>query len=381
MSIQNAEVAGAAAVQTLSVASSDARREYLFHPVVDFFCLGGASLIALALLSLLSPASAWQAETALVAALVANFVNHPHFAHSYQIFYRGFRNKAWGDQYPAWLRRRYIVAGIVVPILLTGFFVAGYFSGNARVLGFGVNAMTFFVGWHYVKQGYGMLMVDAALKRRFFDEREKKVLLVNAYACWIASWLGLNWAAGESQYWGLPNVAIPIPDALFYAGIAAAAVTTLALIYILARKTAGGKRPPVNGTVAYLTSIYAWLLFARINPLFILVIPAFHSLQYLLVVWRFQINRERGLAGVSAGFTRAMALRLARFAIAGLVLGFAGFWFLPSMLDKAAAYDREVFGAAMFLFVFWIFINVHHYFLDNVMWRRENPDTKKYLFT
>ena len=34
----------------------------------------------------------------------------------------------------------------------------------------------------------------------------------------------------------------------------------------------------------------------------------------------------------------------------------------------------------MFLFVFWIFINVHHYFLDNVMWRRENPDTKKYLF-
>jgi hypothetical protein len=34
----------------------------------------------------------------------------------------------------------------------------------------------------------------------------------------------------------------------------------------------------------------------------------------------------------------------------------------------------------MFLFVFWICINVHHYFLDNVMWRRENPDTRKYLF-
>jgi hypothetical protein len=30
--------------------------------------------------------------------------------------------------------------------------------------------------------------------------------------------------------------------------------------------------------------------------------------------------------------------------------------------------------------MFWIFINVHHYFLDNVMWRRENPDTGKYLF-
>lgn len=34
----------------------------------------------------------------------------------------------------------------------------------------------------------------------------------------------------------------------------------------------------------------------------------------------------------------------------------------------------------MFLFVFWIFINVHHYFLDNVIWRAENPETRQHLF-
>ena len=42
-------------------------------------------------------------------------------------------------------------------------------------------------------------------------------------------------------------------------------------------------------------------------------------------------------------------------------------------------YDRGIFGSQMFLFMFAIFINVHHYFLDNVMWRRENPDIAKYL--
>lgn len=375
MSVQNADVAVAA-----RAASAGARREYLFNPVVDFFCLGGASLIALVLLSLLSPVSAWQPQVALIAAMVAHFVNHPHFAHSYQIFYRGFRDKAFGENYPQWLRRRYIFAGLVVPVLLVGFFLVGVFSGNARVLGVGANIMAFFVGWHYVKQGYGMLMVDATLKRRFFDDTEKKILLINAYACWIASWFALNVAAADSQYWGVPTVVIPVPELLFHAGVAVAAVTTLVMLYMLGRKTVSGKRPPLNGTLAYLVSIYAWIQFAQVNPLYVLVIPAFHSMQYLLVVWRFQINRERGLSGMTDGVSRQMVLRLGRFAVVGLVLGFAGFWFLPSALNMVADYDKQVFGAAMFLFMFWIFINVHHYFLDSVMWRRENPDTKKYLF-
>jgi len=267
-----------------------------------------------------------------------------------------------------------------VPILLVGFFLVGALSSNPRVLGVGANIMAFFVGWHYVKQGYGMLMVDAALKRRFFDDNEKKILLVNAYACWVASWLGLNVAAADSQYWDVPTLALPVPEFLFHAGIAVAGITSLAMLYMLGRKTASGRHPPLNGTLAYITSIYAWLLFAHTNPLFVVVIPAFHSLQYLLVVWRFQINRERDLSEAGAGLTRPMAMRLARFAIIGLVLGFAGFWFLPSALQHIVSYDTQLFGTAMFLFIFWIFINVHHYFLDNVMWRRENPETKKYLF-
>jgi hypothetical protein len=69
------------------------------------------------------------------------------------------------------------------------------------------------------------------------------------------------------------------------------------------------------------------------------------------------------------------------FVLTGLLLGYLGFWGVPQVLDKLVPYDRVAFGGTMFLFVFWIFINVHHYFLDNVMWRRENPDTRKYLFS
>ena len=27
-----------------------------------------------------------------------------------------------------------------------------------------------------------------------------------------------------------------------------------------------------------------------------------------------------------------------------------------------------------------IFIDIHHYFLDNVMWRKDNPDVSRHLF-
>jgi len=30
--------------------------------------------------------------------------------------------------------------------------------------------------------------------------------------------------------------------------------------------------------------------------------------------------------------------------------------------------------------VFWTFINVHHYVIDNVIWRADNPETRAHLF-
>ena len=36
--------------------------------------------------------------------------------------------------------------------------------------------------------------------------------------------------------------------------------------------------------------------------------------------------------------------------------------------------------SAVFVFIFVMWINIHHYFIDNVIWRRDNEDVRKYLF-
>ncbi|WP_292640252.1 hypothetical protein [Mesorhizobium sp.] len=68
------------------------------------------------------------------------------------------------------------------------------------------------------------------------------------------------------------------------------------------------------------------------------------------------------------------------FIIIGGILGILGFWLVPIALSVLVPYNKEVFGSSLFLFIAWIFINVHRYFLDNVMWRRGNPEVSKYLF-
>ena len=152
-------------------------------------------------------------------------------------------------------------------------------------------------------------------------------------------------------------------------------------------------RARARGTASspYFVTLYLWTAFANVNPAVLLLIPAFHALQYLAVVWRFKSNAvgsdpsaayvpaAAGLFGIRP--PRIQIVRLATFAISGVALGFAGFWGIPRFLNSAVAYDQALFGPTLFLFVFWLFINVHHYFLDSVMWRGENPDVRRHLFT
>lgn len=361
---------------------------HLFGPVIDFLCLGGSSLLLLPFIFLL-PEAQLQAQVATAMMLLTNLLNHPHFAHSYQIFYRGYGKKAFSGALGRQMQVRYLVAGLIVPVLLAAFLGYGALSADPLLLGYGGNLMALAVGWHYAKQGYGMLMVDAALKRRYLDDRTKKILLVNGYAVWLAAWVGLNLAVREDNLWGLAYYSFAVPPPLFYLTAGAACVTTALSVWALAMHWKAKGALPLTGVVAYGVSLYLWLAFLNVNLLWALVVPALHSMQYLTVVWRYQLNYEKAQLD-SADYRKGSLLRavfganpaghMAGFVLTGAVLGFLAFWAIPVLADAVVPYNRQAIAGFLFLFTFWIFINVHHYFLDSVMWRRENPDTRLYLF-
>jgi hypothetical protein len=367
----------------LDAGRSNAAQTSLLHPLVDFFFLGGATLVIAPLLWIM-PISAlpWVAGISI---FLSNFINYPHFAHSYQIFYRNFREKLTDATMPLPLRARYWFAGIILPTLLIAFMLVCVVREDVRRLGLAGNLMVFLVGWHYAKQGYGMLMVQAAIHKRFFDSNEKNILQINAYACWVFAWLLLTYTLGQRSLFGIEYYLLNVDVAWVYvAGGIAAATTAMTLGMLVLKGYRKHWTLPWTGVVAYLTTLYVWLL-AALHPLLMFVVPVLHSLQYLTVVWRFEYNRERANDGggwlLRQAFGDTTRKRFARFIVLGLFLGFLGFLFVPITLDTYVGYNTELLSNALFLFIFWIFINTHHYFIDNVIWRRENPETREHLFS
>lgn len=352
---------------------------YLFSPWVDFFCLGGATLLIIPWFALLPVEWKTYGDVLVLTTLLAHFINNPHFAHSYHLFYRGFSARGFSAEYPREWRIRYLVAGVAVPLALLGFFLWCLVTKNGRALGYSVNLMFFTVGWHYVKQGYGMLMLDAVLKRRFFAEREKKILLWNAYAVWFLSWLLANESAYKADYWGIAYYTFAAPAPILTAIEVLAAASSAAVLAMLGLKWRATRQlPPVNGLVAYGVALYLWLLYR--DPVLTLIFPALHSIQYLVVVWRYELNLQQARGAEAKLPALSLSLRMALFYALAMGLGYLGFWMGPQWLSKMFPTMLEGVGSGAFLLAAWIFINVHHYFLDSVVWRKGNPETGQYLF-
>lgn len=99
--------------------------------------------------------------------------------------------------------------------------------------------------------------------------------------------------------------------------------------------------------------------------------------QYLTVVWRYKWNEWS-----TASTGRHLSREAASFALRGIFLGVLGFWIVPSLIDFARTghITTGMAQTSSALACAWLFINVHHYLLDNVMWRKGNPSVAKHLF-
>lgn len=348
-------------------------KQHLHGSIIDPMLLGIGSVFVLVLIFWLAHgdpnARTWSLSTTLV---LANIVNHPHFAVSYQIFYSNYWEKLTSSDTSRSLRLRYLIVGLVVPSIIILVLALGVIAEEAKVIGLVVNSMFFLVGWHYIKQGYGIAMVDAALKKRFFSQSEKNGLLVNGYLVWILSWVWANvdQAGAAKRYFDIPYYIIPFPVALLDILQLCVILTSINLARLIWLRMREGKAVAWVGFASYLVSLYVWLLVR--DPILLVWYPLFHSIQYLAVVSRFQINRYSA--------SRYGGLRLLLSAAISVLLGYYFFWVIPEWLDQNINYDRDVFGSTLFIVIFWVFINIHHYFIDTVMWRKENADVKKYIF-
>lgn len=354
----------------------------LLARIAELMAVGGATFVVFPLALLLRTLFGLDdAELAVgfVMFHAAHFINDPHFAVTYLLFYRGIRARTLGGSRAS--RTRYLLAGFVAPLVLVAWAATALVLRSAQALGALVQLMFLLVGFHYAKQGFGALSVLSARRGVAWSAAERRALLLHCYAAWTFAWANPTRAAGEFEekgvvYWGPGS-----PRWLDLSMLCVFLLSALWLAWTLARKWRREQRLPVMPLAVFLVTVWLWTVFTRLDPLVRYVIPALHSIQYLYFVWLLKRNEARAEEGPPA-FGPPVATRLTTLALGALALGFVLFRGAPQLLDGMLATHwgtdaaAEALGETPVFAAFFVVVNIHHYLMDAVIWRRENPDTR-----
>ncbi len=131
-----------------------------------------------------------------------------------------------------------------------------------------------------------------------------------------------------------------------------------------------GRYPSLNVLAPFVALYIWWLPQTRQFDFYFLLVPLFHSLQYLAFVYKIEETRLRG---VPQRQLRATGI------IAGVVIaGWFAFEFGPNAVDSRLG-TFDAWGMFFFFTAATLFINIHHYFIDNVLWRFRDPHVRSYL--
>ncbi len=370
-------------ITAVSNPADAARHRVLVSRYADFWLMGGLSIVFLGgvwvLTSMyhfnITPQIAW---TAYYAAFVVNF---PHFAYSYQLFYKGFGERLLSPETSRMSKLRMMIAGVIVPVLLLDYFAWSYATENARLLGYAVQAMYFFVGWHYVKQGYGALITLSVYRGIFYSAWEKRILYGNAYAVWLFAWIKLNSIMKDSNlYYDIRYFILDLPDWVLLLATAAVCISTVMMVGVFLKSLILDKKKiSVSGVTGYICASYLWTMLPYINPAFFISVAFFHSLQYLPFVFKYKASEFKKTAGAQQKNLKRYAGVLV-FIVLGIILGGGFLRIFPDQMDMLHREWRPFFSQSFFAVMFSLFINIHHYFIDSAFWRRDNRQVQDFLF-
>lgn len=352
---------------------------------IEFLVVGGATFLFIPIGWLLRAVLGLDFAVYYVsfAAFYAAWViNDPHFAVTYLLFYRNVRGRVLGNVLPPLERARYVAVGFVAPVLLAAWAVTALAIRSAPMLGYLIQLMFFLVGWHYVKQGFGVLMVLSARRGFRFLPRERWAFLVHCFAAWAYAWSSPADAGSPVEEHGV--VYFTLPHGVLQERVTF--VVFLASMFVLgavicARVLRDRRWPPVLPILAFLVTLWHWTVYSGIDPILAYLIPGLHSLQYLYFVWLMRRGEARAQEGPPL-FGKPVRVRLALLALSALGLGWFLFHGAPSVLDEIhtlrgnPSADPEGFGATPYFAALFAFVNLHHYLMDHSLWRRENPDTR-----
>ncbi len=358
---------------------------------IDFWLIGGVSVLAWIVSQAAvffgnsNPAFERQITSWPYAFSVLSLIcNNPHFIFSYRLAYGSSPRKIVSHWF----------ALIFVPLFVAGLLIAAFNANSATyrapnwlldaaakwpnpildtfahtsdlgsdILRAGVWLMWILVGWHYSKQVFGIMLKYAKFDSYPISKLQKNILRYCLLAVIPTNIIGLSIHSreylGSIQDLSMNMMNFPTWALTFCYWMNALFVALFATV-LIKNYLDLGKKPSLNFLIPFLAFYLWWMPGFWPQPYALMMVPFFHSLQYL----PFSYKRLEGEIKSSSYFTLGLTFNILGIFIAGYML----FDILPAWMDQIL-HTRFSFGSSFFLIAAVIFFNIHHFFIDAVIWK------------
>src|SRR5690606_4432361 len=141
-------------------------------------------------------------------------------------------------------------------------------------LGAMMQTMFLLVGWHYTKQGFGVLTVLSARRGAYLSKLERFAVLGHCYAGWAYAWASPATASIEVAEKDVVYTQLAKPVWLETTTLSVFAASTVVLAGVLARRWLRTRSlPPLTPLLGLLVTVWLWVVYSAIDPLIVYLIP------------------------------------------------------------------------------------------------------------
>lgn len=358
------------------------QKKFIVSPAMDSLLIGGLSIILFAACYLFLPSGENNHALGWTFFYLSFVVNFPHFMATYYFLYKDYRADLLKKKSFFW-------AGVIAPLVMfagmTFLLILTEENKDPKYISYLANLLFFLVGHHYVKQVYGCYMVTSAKQKIYYNKTESWNMWFLLMLMWMMSFIGSN--SGVVYYhdfFGIKYSTLGLSSIWMKTCYILLSFCFFHTIYLWGKRYIDhNQRPPLSGLLA-VASLFLWYYPPFYHKTFFLMIPFFHSLQYLLFAYSFKLNKDKHESEhESANHTekeqrKKFLLSSTQFFAVIILTGYLFWEFIPKKLDSTYQLD-SYYGPTLFMFLFHIFLNIHHYLIDNVIWRKDNQQVKQFL--
>lgn len=337
---------------------AETKNFYFVNPLVDFIFIGGVSIIVYLLLLLTVPSDSTTAIIA-IAAVLTWICNNPHFAAT---TYRLYKTKENRQQFP--------FTTYVVPFVV----LAGIFASIAYPKTIAPFFVKFFFIWspfHFCGQSFGISMVYARRAGFKMGNFERQSLKTFIYASFVGVIFHVDSFIKSEKHYNIEYLALNVPSWFYYVSLVVTFISGLCLAYsIIKQKKEQGKTLPKIVYLPALTHIF-WFVGGEHHAGFNVLVPFFHSAQYLFIAWAMQTKdvAEKAKAAGQLPDRKFVTLKTIPWFVFNCAVGAAMFEGLPYLFPAASADPMITMGIVI------VGVQIHHFFVDGVIWKLKSQHT------